>query len=219
LKLIEKIFLVLLTSIIYCLFLPSKIILGIAIFLFACLFIFFRYPFQETFFKTFYDFYNKRIKNYIESPVELENYIFLCCYLILLLIMGHLFVNLAQKQNIGFGLYVAVLYGGFFNHLLNRIVWKHLPKRQRQYKEKYSFVNILGPIEIMLYFGALRVNPEFIGFWIGIKILVTWNHFTKAVEEGASSHHIFLIGNALNILWAFVGAGIAFGWSTLVFTN
>ncbi|MGE0267074.1 MAG: hypothetical protein AB7S78_01280 [Candidatus Omnitrophota bacterium] len=207
-KLIEKIFQILLAVIIYNLFLPSSLIVWIVVLLLVSVLVFFRYPFQGHF---FYVFYNKRIKKYVESPIELETYIFLGGYLILLLIMGHSFINSHQKQNIGFGLYMAVLYGGFFNTLMNRIFWKYLPERQRQYKDKYSFVNILGPIEIILYFVAIKVNPEFIGFWIGLKVAVTWSQFTKAVNEGSSSHHIFLIGNGLNILWAFIGTIIAFG--------
>jgi hypothetical protein len=118
-----------------------------------------------------------------------------------------------------FGIFISVFVGGYVNHWINKLMWRYLSIKERCEKDSYSFVNLLGTLEILVYFIALASkHPEIIGFWIGTKVVVTWQQFASAVDK-MSSHHIFLIGNLLNILWATLGVIIAFGWQNLAPIN
>lgn len=117
---------------------------------------------------------------------------------------------------IGFGIFISVFLGGYLNHWLNKLLWRYLSSHDRKHKDAYSFVNMLGTLEILLYFIALACRrPEFIAFWITTKVAVTWQQFAKSVDR-MSSHHVFLIGNSLNILWAIIGVILTFGLNRLI---
>lgn len=157
--------------------------------------------------------------------LEIDNYekslykIFLFLYCILLIGTEYLLFNKKPLDNLAFGIFLSVFMGNFFNLLINKIMWQYMPSGITTEKDKISFTTILGTFEILLYFIALaRHQPQFIIFWIGTKVAITWHQLAKSQEKegGMSSHHIFLIGIALNILWAVFGVAIAFGWSTLL---
>jgi len=142
---------------------------------------------------------------------------FLIFYPALLFFTGKDFLAGIRLPNITTGIYTSVFVGNFINFLINKIMWMDLPKEVREHKDKYSFVNLLGILELLLYILAIKsAQYSLIIFWIGTKIAVTWKSFSKESQGGMSSHHIFLIGNVLNILWAFLGAILCFGVSALM---
>lgn len=75
---------------------------------------------------------------------------------------------------------------------------------------------ILGLIEGFLYLAALVVwKPEFIAVWLGLKTVIRWYHWERIVSVkrgdkevtvfGRDLYNIFLIGNALVIVFAATG--------------
>ena len=152
--------------------------------------------------------------------------IYLVSIMVFLIIVGRNFYiqgffTLANKNNslldqIWFGIFISVLVGGYLNHWINKLLWRYLSSGERKIKDAYSFVNLLGTLELMVYFFALVIRrPEFIVFWITTKVAVTWQQFAKSIDR-MSSHHVFLIGNILNILWATIGVILAFGLEKLI---
>ncbi len=68
----------------------------------------------------------------------------------------------------------------------------------------------VGVIERVLYLTSIVVcKPEFIAIWLTLKtVYVSWN---KEESSSRRTYNTFLIGNGLEILYAFAGAGIIQG--------
>lgn len=78
---------------------------------------------------------------------------------------------------------------------------------------------IIGIIERIFYmFSWLAIKPEFIGFWLALKVAGQWKRWEKDSETGLSEtglkkkipgravFNVFLIGNGLSILFGIMGA-------------
>ena len=94
-------------------------------------------------------------------------------------------------------------------------------------REKYDFPKrslgsaiLLGILERFSFTVALLTHHEnFIGFWLGIKMLSRWAPKGEVPESGLTPDqklhaiNIFLIGNLLNIIFSLLGAWVIGGWS------
>jgi len=67
---------------------------------------------------------------------------------------------------------------------------------------------LLGTCEALLYPTAFLVGqPEFVGVWLAVKVAGQWNYWTGDYR-GRTRFNMFLIGNALSIIVAFLLARI-----------
>lgn len=68
-----------------------------------------------------------------------------------------------------------------------------------------------GILERFLFTISILVGaPALIGIWFGLKVATVWKIWDK-VERRIETAYIFIIGNALSILFGFIGAWIAIG--------
>jgi len=114
---------------------------------------------------------------------------------------------------VGYG--VALVWGHIVIREVSSTLYRKLglPRRERY---GASHASILGAVEGALYVSALQFErPEFIAVWLGLKTVVTWRHWETDVPIivdkqprwilGRNVYNIFLLGNALVILFAAVG--------------
>lgn len=101
-------------------------------------------------------------------------------------------------------LYLAAIAAGHF--VVGPIV-SHLWKRYLSGMERHEpLPAIVGAIDIVLFISAwLLSGKEFIAVWLAIKFVGDWTPSKEEVDRPL--HHIFLIGNALNIMIS-VGAAL-----------
>jgi len=115
--------------------------------------------------------------------------------------------------NVIIGLLIATLLGHIFIWL---IIDKWLRCKNPR-TSKFAFAWMLGIIERILYFIAFLIQaPQWIAFWITAKIAITWhpglvNKMGHSIEK--DSYNIFMIGNGLSVLFAFLGAWVALDFS------
>jgi len=75
-------------------------------------------------------------------------------------------------------------------------------------KEAVTLSLPLGLLERALYFGAFVLGAySWIGVWLAIKVAVQWHRWSGE----RVIYNIFLIGRALSIIMAFIGACVALG--------
>lgn len=71
----------------------------------------------------------------------------------------------------------------------------------------------IGWVERVLYVTSIQLaKPEFIGIWLTLKIAAQWHRWSRR-KDGRAIFNIFLIGNALSILYAVTGAKLI-EWSS-----
>ena len=99
----------------------------------------------------------------------------------------------------------------FLRIVIDNWFWSYFRKEmQVEGKPSAIFSLPLGIIERLLYTTAIILKfPEWIPVWLGLKVAVSWNRWQNQKERGA--YNIFLIGNALSIIFAFAGAWIVLG--------
>ena len=107
-----------------------------------------------------------------------------------------------------------MLVGGFVLFILIDALWALLGEE----KERQSKLTIptdvdrvlkilLGLLERFLYTTAIvKGQPQWIPFWLSFKLAVSWQSFVST--EKTASHNVFLIGNALSVIFGFCGAQI-----------
>lgn len=86
-------------------------------------------------------------------------------------------------------------------------------KGDEEIRPQYWLPRILGCVERALYVASFQLGkPEFIGVWLALKVAGGWKRWTEDKEHkgriitGRAVYNIFLIGNALSIAYAAVGA-------------
>lgn len=101
-------------------------------------------------------------------------------------------------------------------------LWKEINNEKDHYLHGW-YGRIIGILEVILYITSLKIGkPEFIGLWLAFKVAGRWErsriefkNYQKDKELGNLKTHaiysIFTIGNALSILYSFVGYKII-GW-------
>ncbi len=86
----------------------------------------------------------------------------------------------------------------------------HLKRRRAiQGKVPGSLTLPLGIVERASYTAAFILGtPEWIAVWLAMKVAVGWS---AAQERKSPSDNLYLIGNALSIMFGLIGAWIALG--------
>ena len=94
--------------------------------------------------------------------------------------------------------------------LIDKLTWPYVKKTSKfEGKPPNVLTTPLGIIERILYTGAIIIGvPEWIAVWLAIKVAVAWRGWEG---EERVNYNVFLIGNALSILFGFIGAWIVMG--------
>lgn len=107
---------------------------------------------------------------------------------------------------------IAHVFIGFaVNSMWRRIGWKG-PSDEKMFRLAW-LPAALGAVERGLYVLSLVTqHPEFIAFWITMKVAGQWTQWStdQVLEDGRRLNgravfHIFLLGNALSIVFSFLG--------------
>lgn len=110
-----------------------------------------------------------------------------------------------------FGFFVSTIGGTIVLWLLiDKAAWPYISKKHDiQGKVPGSLTLPLGIVERTSYTAALILGaPEWIAVWLAMKVAVGW----RAQQERKSpSDNLYLIGNALSIMFGLIGACIALG--------
>lgn len=94
--------------------------------------------------------------------------------------------------------------------LIDKIAWPYVVKVGKIKPKPPGTLSIpLGIIERILYSSAFMLGaPSWVAVWLGLKVAVQWNRW-KGKER--ATYNIFLIGNAISIVFGFIGSWIAIG--------
>ena len=119
-----------------------------------------------------------------------------------IILLCFLFLWIGNKYILGY--YVSIVIGAFATWIvIEKYMWPHLAFK----KPPYAFTWLVGVIERFLYtVSVVHGFPEWIFFWVTIKVAVTWE--SRIHQKQTDSYSIFLIGNALSIIFGVIGAWI-----------
>ena len=94
--------------------------------------------------------------------------------------------------------------------LIEKLGWNHLKKYGIERKPSGTLTGILGIVERLLYTTSLMIGvPQWIAVWLALKVAVAWSRWQEKETRGL--YNLFLIGNALSLIFGFIGAWIALG--------
>ena len=121
------------------------------------------------------------------------------------------------------GYLYAVVVGHFLTGLIVNQAWKRFlgagDEAISEVRGDVLFGQVAGVLERALYTASWQVGqPEFIVFWLGIKVAVQWRAWTEPMQAGGREIHpritytIFLIGSGLDIVHGTIGAFIIRGF-------
>jgi len=86
-------------------------------------------------------------------------------------------------------------------------------KTSNSIRPEYWQPGVLGCVERFLYAASFQLGkPEFIGVWLALKVAGQWKRWGEDQEyegrliAGRAIYNIFLIGNALSVSYAVIGA-------------
>jgi len=108
-------------------------------------------------------------------------------------------------------LFSTIIGAIFLRIVIDNWLWSYIIKEQKIPGKPRAILTLpLGIIERLLYTSAFFLGfPEWVPVWLGLKVAVSWKRWQKEEERGI--YNIFLIGNALSLIFGFVGAWIALG--------
>jgi len=93
--------------------------------------------------------------------------------------------------------------------LIDKIAWGYLNKKGIQGKAPGTMTLPMGIVERFLYTTVFIVNqPAFVAVWLALKVAAQWKRW-EGEERGTYS--VFLIGSALSLIIAYLGAWVALG--------
>ena len=116
--------------------------------------------------------------------------------------------------------YLIYVSGYFISVLGGHFVIRPINNWMRQEKDRLSPQNsqedqggllsgLVGLTERILFTTVLLAHhPEFIGLWLTLKFAGRWREWQPDTPGGWGRVNIFLVGNALSILFSFIGATI-----------
>jgi len=110
-----------------------------------------------------------------------------------------------------FGFFVSTFGGAFVLWLLiDKVAWPYLSKKQNIPGKPIGTLTLsLGIVERILYTTALIIGaPEWIAVWLAMKVAVTWSRWQG---KERATYNVFLIGNAISVMFGLIGAWIALG--------
>ena len=93
--------------------------------------------------------------------------------------------------------------------LIDKIAWGYLHKKGIPKKPPGTLSLPLGIVERFLYTTVFIINqPAFVAVWLTLKVALQWKRWAR---EERGPYSVFLIGSALNLIIAYLGAWIALG--------
>lgn len=94
--------------------------------------------------------------------------------------------------------------------VIDKLAWPYVVKVGKVKPKPPATLSIhLGIIERILYSSAFMLGaPSWVAVWLGVKVAVQWNRWKG---EERATYNVFLIGNAISILFGFIGSCIALG--------
>jgi len=125
------------------------------------------------------------------------------------------------------GLLYAILFGHWLVKANVDVLWKVIGVGSKVERHDWPST-LLGSLERTLYIASLLIGKgEFIAVWLALKAVPQWQRWNEIIKtesiqidsakteqkqiEGRAVYNIFLIGNALNVLFA------AVGWRIVIF--
>lgn len=92
---------------------------------------------------------------------------------------------------------------------IDRIAWGYLAKKGIPGKAPGVLTLPMGILERFMYTTVFIVNqPAFVAVWLALKVASQWKRW-EGEERG--TYNVFLIGSALSLIIAFLGAWVALG--------
>ena len=115
-----------------------------------------------------------------------------------------------EVSRITIGYLVSVLGGAFVLWILiDKIAWGYLAKKGIAGKPAGSLTVFTGILERSIYTTIFIINqPAFVAVWLGLKVASQWKRWE---DKERATYDIFLIGSALSLIIAFIGAWVAQG--------
>lgn len=93
--------------------------------------------------------------------------------------------------------------------LIDKIAWGYLGKKGIQKKPPGVLSLPTGIVERFLYTTVFIINqPAFVAVWLALKVASQWKRWGG---EDRGTYSVFLIGNALSLIMAYLGAWVALG--------
>jgi hypothetical protein len=121
----------------------------------------------------------------------------------------------ATKYFVGYG--ISLLGGHVFTKSVNNWMRRekditlrtHKIEIEKNVPNKALMPWLVGVTERFLYTTALlERKPEFIGLWLGLKFAGNWRNWDPQKANGWGNVNIFLAGNAMSLIFAYLGAKI-----------
>lgn len=93
--------------------------------------------------------------------------------------------------------------------LVDKVLWRRIGGKPHEPGDVPPLTALVGITERALYSASLLLGaPQWIGIWLALKVAVGWHSSSK---RQSPSDNLWLIGTALSLAIAFVGAWIAGG--------
>ena len=94
--------------------------------------------------------------------------------------------------------------------LIDKLAWPYLARKQKIPAKPSGLLTLpLGMAGRVLYTTAILAGtPQWIAVWLAFKVAVIWNRWQG---PGRASYNVVLLGNALSMIFAIIGASIALG--------
>jgi len=109
----------------------------------------------------------------------------------------------------------ALVVGGIMVKNVVDVMWERLVPggaKNKQLRPNARQTQALGHVERVLYVALFQAHSGLlVGLWLAIKMIGKWTRWSECGDEkaqkpsGQAIFNIFLLGNALSILYAFVG--------------
>jgi len=126
---------------------------------------------------------------------------------------------IVQSQEEGNDMDVTRIIGGYAISMLggaialwltvDKLTWGYLKKKGIPGKKAGILTAPVGVVERLLYTTSFLVNqPGFVAVWLALKVASQWKRWEG---EDRATYNVFLIGNGLSMIMAYLGAWVATG--------
>lgn len=112
-----------------------------------------------------------------------------------------------------FGFFVSIVVGAIVITITNKIAWRYA--KDEKITKLSPFVGICERALYTLVF-LLGIAGYLIPAWLILKTIGKWNYLTSEKGKDRTVYNIFLLSNALSIIFGIIGAWIIMGNAILV---